>query len=66
MNKHRVKKLTLQDRQAIRDLYAAGKVSMAYLANMFNVSRGRISQLVNDNYDESRFQEGEPDAIDQG
>ena len=60
MTKHRVKKLTLQDRQAIRDLYAAGQVSMAYLATMFDVSRGRISQVVNDNYKERRFQEEQP------
>ena len=60
MSNHRVKKLTLQDRQAIRDVYSRGNVSMAYLARLYNVSRGRISQVVNDNYKERRFQEEQP------
>jgi len=50
--KRRVKKLTLKDRRTIMNLYSNGEHSMAEIGRLFNVSRGRVSQIVNDNYNE--------------
>lgn len=50
----RIKKLTKEDRQAIISL-RKNKFSVAYLATLFAVSKGRISQLANDTYAEHEF-----------
>ena len=50
----RRKKLTKEDRQAIVSL-RKNKFSVAYLAQLFSVSKGRISQLANDTYAEFEF-----------
>lgn len=61
MTKHRTKKLTLEDRQAIVELASTKKHTYSWIAERFGVSRGRVSQLVNDTYNESRFTEGSDD-----
>ncbi len=61
MTKHRTKKLTLEDRQAIVELASTKKHTYSWIAARFGVSRGRVSQLVNDTYNESRFVEGSTD-----
>jgi len=58
MKAHRTKKLTLEDRQAIIDLAKTKKHTYQWIAEKFGVSRGRVSQLVNNTYDEKRFMEG--------
>ena len=60
MKKMRIKKLTLDDRKAILSL-RKNKFSVKYLAELFSVSKGRISQLGHDTYKESEFL-GETDA----
>ena len=62
MKQSRVKKLNLQDREKIKKLYNTKLVTYEKLAKMFNVSKGRISQIINDNYNESRFVEGGDNA----
>lgn len=55
MNKHRVKKLKIKDRIEIKKLADSGVISYEKIGKIFNVSKGRVSQIVNDNYNESRF-----------
>ena len=60
MKKSRVKKLTLQDRDKIREMCLVRKelgLTYAQIGKMFDVSKGRISQIVNDNYQETIYQE---------
>jgi len=49
---NRVRKLTLQDREAIRILRGNG-ISGKEVAQMFNVSQARVSQIVTDYYREN-------------
>ena len=51
IRKNRVRKLTLEDRQIIRQLSATGTPGKR-LAELFDVSPARISQIVNDYYGE--------------
>jgi DNA-directed RNA polymerase specialized sigma subunit len=53
--KPRVKKLTIQDRLAIIELAMTKKHTYTYIGALFGVSRGRVSQLVNNTYDENKF-----------
>ena len=53
--KPRVKKLTIQDREAIIELALTKKHTYSYIGKLFGVSRGRVSQLVNNTYDEQKF-----------
>tara|TARA_B110000444_G_scaffold231448_1_gene239434 strand:- start:89 stop:286 length:198 start_codon:yes stop_codon:yes gene_type:complete len=53
--KPRVKKLSIEDRQAIIELALSKKHTYAYIGKLFGVSRGRVSQLVNNTYDENKF-----------
>jgi len=58
MKQHRMRKLSLSDREKIRSMASARKeLGLTYLliGKMFNVSKGRISQIVNDNYNESTY-----------
>ena len=50
--KLRVRKLTIDDRLAICELYNLGTFTMEKLAEMFGVSQPRVSQIVRDTYGE--------------
>jgi len=50
--KNRVRKLDMKQRDAIRLLYESGSWTMTKLAEQFDVSVPRISQIVNNYYDE--------------
>ena len=56
--KARVKKLTIKDRQEIKKLAETKITTYEKIAKMFNISKSRVSQIVNDNYNESEFTEG--------
>tara|TARA_R110000824_G_scaffold16434_5_gene68116 strand:+ start:1083 stop:1256 length:174 start_codon:yes stop_codon:yes gene_type:complete len=53
IRKNRVRKLTMEDRDIIRLLAATGTPGKR-LAELFEVSPARISQIVNDYYGEGR------------
>ena len=55
--KPRVKKLTIEQREAIIDMAKTKKHTYVWIAKQFGISRSRVSQLVNDNYDERQFLE---------
>lgn len=55
--KMRIRKLTLDDRKAILSL-RDHQFTLAYIAELFKVSKGRVSQIANDTYKESEFIEG--------
>lgn len=48
----RKRKLSLSDRKMIITLYQTKEYTMKKLGEKFGVSASRVSQLVNDNYDE--------------
>ncbi len=50
--KLRVRKLTIDDRLAICELYNLGTFTMEKLGEMFGVSQPRVSQIVRDTYGE--------------
>lgn len=52
--KLRHRKLSEKDRIAITELYGLGIHTMTEIAEMFNVSQPRISQIVNDSYGEMK------------
>lgn len=52
--KLRHRKLSEKDRIAIAELYGLGIHTMNEIAEMFNVSQPRISQIVNDSYGEMK------------
>jgi len=45
-------KLQEKDKKTIVEMYKTDRYTMAELGKMFGISRGRVSQLVNDNYSE--------------
>ena len=47
---NRVRKLTLEQRRMICDLYASGNYTMVSIAEMFGISQPRVSQIVNNVY----------------
>ena len=47
---NRVRKLTLEQRRMICDLYASGNYTMVAIAEMFDISQPRVSQIVNNVY----------------
>ena len=47
---NRVRKLTLEQRRMICDLYESGNYTMVAIAEMFGISQPRISQIVNNVY----------------
>tara|TARA_R110002020_G_scaffold82361_9_gene203923 strand:- start:234 stop:419 length:186 start_codon:yes stop_codon:yes gene_type:complete len=56
--KSRVKKLTLEDRRKIKHMAENRKdlgLTYAMIAKAFDVSKGRVSQIVNDNYNETEL-----------
>ena len=57
--KSRVKKLTLADREEIRKLAQTGLISYSKIAKIYDISRGRVSQIVNDNYQEKGLEGNE-------
>ena len=56
--KPRVKKLTIADRKQIIELVKTKITTYDKIAKMFGISKSRVSQIVNDNYNESEFTEG--------
>ena len=57
MRTSRVRKLTLKDRAAIRRLGETKTLTYKKIGEIYNVSKGRISQIINDNYNESEYEE---------
>ncbi len=56
--KSRIKKLTLDDRKKIKHMATNRKelgVTYEMIAKAFGVSKGRVSQIVNDNYNETEL-----------
>tara|TARA_R100001086_G_C11732181_1_gene230023 strand:- start:285 stop:485 length:201 start_codon:yes stop_codon:yes gene_type:complete len=49
---NRVRKLTLEQRKMICDLYESGNYTMVAIAEMFGISQPRVSQIVNNTYSE--------------
>lgn len=49
---NRVRKLTLEHRRMIVDLYESGNYTMIAIAEMFGISQPRVSQIVNNVYSE--------------
>ena len=47
---NRVRKLTLEQRRMICDLYRSGNYTMVSIAEMFDISQPRVSQIVNNVY----------------
>ena len=47
---NRVRKLTLEQRRMICDLYGSGNYTMVSIAEMFGISQPRVSQIVNNVY----------------
>ena len=47
---NRVRKLTLEQRRMIVDLYESGNYTMVSIAEMFGISQPRVSQIVNNIY----------------
>tara|TARA_R100000664_G_C2713189_1_gene109220 strand:- start:188 stop:376 length:189 start_codon:yes stop_codon:yes gene_type:complete len=47
---NRVRKLTLEQRRMICDLYESGNYTMVAIAEMFGISQPRVSQIVNNVY----------------
>ena len=47
---NRVRKLTLEQRRMICDLYESGNYTMVSIAKMFGISQPRVSQIVNNVY----------------
>ena len=47
---NRVRKLTLEQRRMICDLYESGNYTMVSIAEMFGISQPRVSQIVNNVY----------------
>jgi len=47
---NRVRKLTLEHRRMIVDLYESGNYTMVAIAEMFGISQPRVSQIVNNVY----------------
>jgi len=47
---NRVRKLTLEKRRMICDLYKSGNYTMVAIAEMFDISQPRVSQIVNNVY----------------
>ena len=45
-------KTTKDERRSIIELYETKRFTMNRIAKMFGISKGRVSQLVNDNYAE--------------
>lgn len=50
--KNRTRKLTVEQRIEIRRLYSLDCFTMVKLADMFDISQPRVSQIVNDVYGE--------------
>ena len=55
-------KLSHREKIEIIQLYSTGKFTMRLLANVYNISRGRVSQLVNNNFNEHIILTGEKDG----
>tara|TARA_R100000900_G_scaffold1326_2_gene2829 strand:- start:1792 stop:1992 length:201 start_codon:yes stop_codon:yes gene_type:complete len=49
---NRVRKLTLEQRKMICDLYESRNYTMVAIAEMFGISQPRVSQIVNNTYSE--------------
>ena len=55
-------KLSHREKVEIIQLYSTGKFTMRFLAKFYEISAGRVSQLVNNNFNEHIILIGEKDG----